>query len=51
MGIDAVLFAGGEQGVDHGGVLGCCVCAREHVVFAAQRDRPDGVFYKVVVDL
>lgn len=46
-----MLFAGGEQGIDHSRVLGRIVGAREEVILAAQGHGPDGVLDQVIIDL
>ena len=49
-GIDAVVFAGSEEGVDHGGTLGRLVGACEEVIFASDGDGSDDIFHLVIVD-
>lgn len=49
-GINVVMFASGEEGVDHGGSLRRFVAAYEEVVFSADGHRADDVLYQVVVN-
>ena len=49
-GIDAVVFAGGEEGIDHSGALGGLVGACEEVIFASDGDGSDDIFHLVIVD-
>ena len=48
---DVVEFACLNQRSDHGPVLCACVVTGEEGVFAVQRDRADGAFDSVAVDL
>ena len=49
--IDVVEFAGFDQRSDSGPVLGAAVGAGEQCIFPVQRDRADGPFDGVVVEL
>lgn len=49
-GVDALVFAGGEEGVDHGGALGRLVRSGEEVVFASDGDGSDNIFHEVIID-
>ena len=49
--IDAVELAGLDQRGDDGPVLAAAVGAGEEGILAVQRERPDGAFDDVVVDL
>jgi len=44
-------FAGGKQGVNHGGPLGCFVASGEQVIFSAYRHRAQGVLHGIVIDM
>ena len=50
-GIDALHLARPEEGVQHGGILCRFVRTGEQVVLPSQCQWPDGVLYKVVVQL
>ena len=50
-GIDVVEFAGLDQRCDRCPVLGAAVGAREQGIFPVQRDRADGTFDGVVIEL
>ena len=47
---DAVVFAGGEEGIEHRRALGCFVAAGNSN-FAPDSRRADNVLHQVVVDL
>jgi len=48
--VQAVAFGRDDQAVEHGGGVSAVVAAEEHVVVAADGDRPDGPLGVVVVD-
>ena len=50
-GIDVVELCGFDERVDGGGTFAALVGAGEEIVLAAERERPDGTFGGVVVDL
>src|SRR5690606_34820068 len=49
--VDFMFFADGEERIDHGGTLCSFMAAGEEVVFASQRQWPDGILDKVIVYL
>ena len=48
-GVNTVLFACVDEGVDHGDTLSRLVASCKEVVFPADGDRPNGIFHQVVV--
>lgn len=50
VGVDFMLLADGEEGIDHGRPLGRLVGAGEEIVFPAEGHGPYRVLHAVVVD-
>ena len=49
-GIDAMMFTGSEEGIDHCCALCWIVAAGEEVIFASDGDGSDDIFHLVIVD-
>ena len=50
VGVNALEFAGSQQGVNHGGSLCTVVAACEKVIFAAQCYGSDLIFDEIIID-
>ena len=51
LGIDALVFAGSEEGVEHSGALSGFMTAAEQIVFTADGRRANDILHQIIVDL
>lgn len=46
-----MFFADGEKGIDHTGSGSSIVSSGKEIVFAAQCDRANGIFYGIIINM